>query len=314
MVLLGVAAACDGFGDSRMQRLEEEVRALRAAQAGAPADVTDAMAPLRSAVEVLVQRGEVERTRWTALAAEIDQLATLVQGVVEAGRRGEVDALRQRIGELERQAAERAKAQDEDRDLLLRALEATANKLEAFLQQARVRKGAALPEGAVPEGGRGSTLWRSVRDPRVLWPLGLAVVGVVGLLAWSRRRRRPSVLPLDAPDAFVDAPPPPSSKEAGLDGRDGYLTDSMASLCGPLSLLVEVRTANGEAASQRLSNWLAQDPRVLARPVPTFEVRPGVLHARFYVAAGMSLAERNSLAAEVRARGCGESHADRRSA
>lgn len=302
--LLGLSA-CDGFADGRVQRLEEEVQALRAGQVAAPADVAAAMAPLRGAMDVLVQRGEVERTRWAALAQEIGQLATLVHGFVDDGRRAEVEALRARIGDLERQAQEQAKAQGDDRELLLRALEATATRLEAFLRQVSPRKGesAPLPVGNVD-------LWRSLRQPQVLWPLGLAMAAAATLLWLSRRgRRSPLALALDPPDAVVDAPAPmvsPAVSQAG--GARGFAGD------GPVMVRLDVRASDVDQAAQRLTTWLEHEPRVLRRPVPAVEPGAGVLRVCFFVPGTMSAAERASLTAEVGVRGRSESHADRRSA
>lgn len=295
-LLLGAATACDGFESGRLQRLEQEVRELRAEHAAAPEDVAEAMAPLRNAMDLLLQRSDVERARWTALAQEIGQLATLVHGVVDETRRTELEALRARIDELERRTKEQASAQTEERELLLRALDATAKKLEAFLRRVEPRKGAVAP--ALPDSG----LWVSLRDPRVAWGLALtALLGTVVLALARRPRRGPRALPLDPPDAFVDAPAP---LEDAVSVREG----------GPIALRVDVRTHDLDAAWHRVALWVADEPRILEQPPPRVERHGGALRVCVFVPSEMPLAERASLSAEITLRGRGESHADRRSA
>jgi hypothetical protein len=298
-VLLAFLPACDGFGDDRLQRLEQELRALRAAQAEAPVDLGVAMAPLRGAVELLMQRAEVDRARCSAIAQELTQLATLMSGFVDDSRRVQVEALRARVLELERQTAEQAKTQGEERDQLLRALDATATKLEALLREVTNRKGESLP--SLPDASR----WRSLWQPQVLWPLALALGVVVVVLVLARRSRSgPRATALDLPDAVVDPPPFELDATAVAPGTDGVR--------GPVALRVAVGARDGDAAWQRVQTWVASEPRILAQPPPDVERRGTVLQVRVFVADSMPLAERASLAAELAVRGRGEG--DRRSA
>lgn len=302
LVALAALSSCDGFGDGRVQRLEEEIRALRAAQAVAPNDIAAVMTPLRGALDVLFQRGEVERTRWTAVTQELAQLATLMQSFVDDGRRVEVEALRARVGDLERQAKEQAATQSEERDLVLRALESTATKLEAFLRQVNVRKSEAPP----PSGG--GELRQSVLQPAVLWPLGLLGLVAAALVLVSRRApRRPRAIALDPPEAYVDAPAFDLA-----DVPDTRVEDARPR--GPVLLSLDIETRDLDWARQRIEPWLADEPRVLAQPRPELEDRDGVLRVRFFVPDTMPMAERACLTADVMMRGRVERHADRRSA
>jgi len=298
---LGALAACDGLGDGRLQRLEEEVRSLRAAHASAPTDVAAALIPLRDAIDGMVQRSAVERTRWSALTQEILQLTGVMQGFVDENRRAEIEALRTRVLELEQQAKDQAKTQGEERELLLRALDATAGKLEAFLRRVEVRKGTSEPL-------TGFDAWRSLTSGSVLWPIGGAVVVALALYVWSRRgRAAPRVRPLDPPEAVVDAP------EFGLAAPERGLA-AVPQSRRPIALGVEVKTSSPAPLPEPLLRWLQLEPRVLQQPPPVVQGRGSTLCVQFFVQDSLPLAERASLIAEVRARGQSETVADRRSA
>ncbi|HLU38342.1 MAG TPA: hypothetical protein VK081_03090 [Planctomycetota bacterium] len=288
-VALLVGAGCDGWAHDRIARLEADLRELRAAQAAAPADVGAALAPLREAIEAMLRRGDLERLRGGVLAAEVAQLAHLVQDLAGEARRAEVEALRGRIAELEQQLAEQNRAQAADRDLLLRALELTATRLEAFL-----RRTAPAPESAPPVEPR--------RSSALPWALGALTAALVVLAVLRRRRVVPRAVPLDlpvGPEAFVDAPEPVSGRAPLAGGR------------GPLPVRVEVGASDPGDARERVRRWLANEPRVLKAPAPELELRGATLQVRFFVQDGMPAAERASLAAAVLLRGQAESHAGR---
>lgn len=307
IVLLSLVA-CDNLGEDRVGQLEREVRALRAAQSAAPADVAGALAPLRNALDMLVQRGDLERTRSLAVTQELAQLATLMQGFVDAGRRAEVETLRGRVLELDRQIKEQSKAQGEERDLLLKALDLTATKLEAFLRQVGGQK-TELPAAGPERGVR-----KSWQDPAVLWPVGLSVLGLLAILLLVHRSRRAvSVVPLDlpvVPDVVVDAPLPGTTPgpPPGATAMAGTRTPS------PVAVRVTIGSGDGDLARERVMHWLAAEPRVLTTPAPEFELRGALLHVRFLVPHDLPAAERASLQAGVQLRGLPESAAGRRSA
>ncbi len=288
------AAGCDGFADGRVARLEQELRELRAQYVQPKPDVGEALTPLRGAIDTLLQRGEVERARWSAVTAEMGRVADLMHGFVDAERRTAVDALRGRIQELETQAKQQAGVQAEERELVIKALEATATKLETFVRQA-AQKSSAI--GAAPR--------KSEFDWTALWPFGAALVGIGAVLVVLRpRRRQAEVFCEELPEAIVDAPAPvvePSVFDVRVGGARG-----------PVPLRVELG-ATQTGAEARLRQWLGSDPRILKMPAPELEQRGQSVHVRFFVQHGMSLAERSSLVAEVQLRSHAES-SNRRSA
>jgi hypothetical protein len=294
LVALG---ACDGFADGRVAQLEREVRALRAAQAAPLPDVAAAFAPLRQAVDLLVQRGDMERTRFVAVAQEVTQLAALMQGFVDDARKHEVEALRSRVLELDRQIKEQNKTQGEERELLLKALDLTATKLESFLRQVGAHKNEPPPA----QGER-----KSWQDPAFLLPIGGALALLLAIAQLLRRGRgAPEVRELATiPDVVVDAPAP-------------IVTHAQASWAqgqGPVAVRVELAAHDGAHGRERVAQWLAAEPRVLRAPAPEFEERGALLQVRFFVHDGMSAAERASLSADVQLRAQAESAAGRRSA
>ncbi len=304
LLTFSLLTACDNFGDDRVAQLEREVGAMRAAQATAPPDIAGALSPLRQAIDMLVQRGDLERTRFVAVTQELAQLATLMQGFVDDSRRGEVEALRTRVLDLDRQIKEQSKAQGEERDLLLKALDLTATKLEAFLRQVSAQSVGTRSPGQAP--GADQKVRKSWQDPAVVWPIGLGVLGLSAVFVLARRSRRaPYVTPLDLPieeSVVVDAP------ELTLDSVGAWAQHV------PVSVRAEIGSSDVGQARERVAQWLAAEPRVLQAPAPEIEQRGPLLHVRFFVHDGMPAAERASLQADVQLRGQTESAAGRRSA
>lgn len=300
-----LAGACgDPVAATRIDQLERDLVALRAAHQPsslAPA-LGDALSPLHDAIAAVARRAEAERARFSAVTAEVGQLATLVHGFVDDTRRVQVDELRQRLHDLEAQAKAQASAQAEDNAILLRALELTATKLEAFLREVTP---APRP---VPQQGTQSPSQPAADNPPAkdvvaerkssLHPAWFALGGVafgllLGVLFRRRgpvRRRRPDVIEL--PGAVVDAPAPILAGPLVVAPR-------AASAHGPLALRAVVPTNAADATAATLRRWLADDPRVLTAPAPRCDVRGRAVHVEFHVSSALPAAERAGLVAEV---------------
>jgi hypothetical protein len=293
LFLLALTACGDPLAERRIDQLERELRALRAGAAGDALQgegAAAALAPLKEAIELLVRRADVERTRWNAATAELGQLADLVHGFVDESRRAEVEGLRQRLQELEQQARSQAAARAEESALVLRALQTTAEKLEAFLRQVAPAK--------APATGGGER--RSDLHPAWFAALGVVAGATAMVLLRRPARRRPAVVEL--PEAFVD-PPPVAPPAAAADGHH------------PLLLRAVVPTDTPGDTARSLSRWLAEEPRVLSAPAPRCEVRTDSVHVSMHVSSALPAAERAGLVAEIQlGAGALESGAGRRTA
>ena len=296
-----LAGACsDPVAATRIDQLERDLVALRAAHhpsSLAPA-IGDALAPLHDAIAALARRAEAERARFSAVTAEVGQLATLVHGFVDDTRRVQVDELRQRLQDLEAQAKAQASAQAEDNAILLRALELTATRLEAFLREVTPAPRPATQPGTQPTNDNPPAKDVVAERKSSLHPAWFALAGVVGglllaLLLRRRapvRRRRPDVIEL--PGAVVDAPAPMLASPLVVAPR-------AAATHGPLALRAVVPTSAADATATTLRRWHADDPRVLTAPAPRCDVRGRAVHVEFHVSSALPAAERAGLVAEV---------------
>lgn len=300
--LLGGALLVGACGDpvaaTRIDQLERDLVALRAAHhpsSLAPA-IGEALAPLHDAIAACARRAEAERARFSAVTAEVGQLATLVHGFVDDTRRVQVDELRQRLADLEAQAKAQAGAQAEDNAILLRALELTATKLEAFLRE--VTPAPRPVSQPVSQPGTAPADDVVAERKSSLHPAWFALAGLVGgmfLAILLRRRgpkprRRPEVIEL--PGAVVDAPAPVLASPLVVAPR-------AAAAHGPLALRAVVPSGSADATASTLRRWLADEPRVLAMPAPRCEVRGKAVHVEFHVSSALPAAERAGLVAEV---------------
>ncbi|MBK9129634.1 MAG: hypothetical protein IPM13_17895 [Phycisphaerales bacterium] len=236
------------------------------------------------------------------MTAEVGQLAALMHGFVDDVRRVQVDELRQRLQDLEAQAKVQASAHAEDNAILLRALELTATRLEAFLREVTpaprpVSRPVTQP-GAQPATDNPPAKDVVAERKSNLHPAWFALAGLVGgllLTFFFRRRapvprRRPEVIEL--PGAVVDAPAPVLASPLVVAPR-------AAAAHGPLALRAVVPTGAADATASSLRRWLADEPRVLAMPAPRCEVRGKAVHVEFHVSSALPAAERAGLVAEV---------------
>lgn len=298
-LLAGVllAGACgDPVAATRIDQLERDLVALRAAHQPsslAPA-IGDALAPLHDAIAAVARRAEAERARFGAVTAEVGQLATLVHGFVDDTRRVQVDELRQRLKDLETQAKAQASAQAEDNAILLRALELTATRLEAFLREVTPAPRPATQPATDNQPAKDVVAERKSSLHPAWFALGGVGGGLLLTVLFRRRgpvrRRRPEVIEL--PGAVVDAPAPMLAGPLVVAPR-------AASAHGPLALRAVVPTNAADATAATLRRWLADDPRVLTAPAPRCDVRGRAVHVEFHVSSSLPAAERAGLVAEV---------------
>ncbi len=298
LVVLLVATACsDPVTTARMDQLERELALLRSArQPSAVGEaIGTALAPLRDAVDTFARRGEAERSRWSAVTAEVGQLATLVHGIVDDTRRAQLEELRQRLAGLEVQAKAQTSVQAEESALLLRALETTATRLEAFLREVGPPAARTTPPAKDTARDAGQQLAERKSELHPAWVLAAGLLGGVLLALAVRRRRKPVRRPsvVELPSIVVDAPAPASSASPLCSGPRA------AGTSGPLALRAVVASLAPEATVATLRRWLADEPRVLAEPAPRCDVRGRAVHVEFHVSSALPAAERAGLVAEV---------------
>jgi hypothetical protein len=216
------------------------------------------------------------RARFVLCAVLAAASAPSVQGQPgaheECARRA--TALEERVKVLEAEAAA-------ERALVLRALTATAEKLEAFLARADVHGRA--PAGGAPPGSPAAGSWPYVFAAALAVVLVLA--GVIFVPVRRRARARPAALPPQAPDllAFV--------------GFDPNRPDEKR---GPPRIELEVPTLAPEAACSALLAWFGREPLVLREPAPYVTQADGGVRVRFFVSPLAETSTRHRLAAQAR--------------
>lgn len=179
-VLLACAfasAACDGGAATANAEVAAELRALRAALVAtsrpaarpptqaATAGLGEAMAPLREALAALVSNQDDLQRRQLALAQELQRWSAVLIESTRGAQREETSALAARLRDLEAALAAQDARHREVEQLVQRALDHTADRLEQFLQA--VEAGAepapeAPPADAEPGGGAAGG---SVQEP-----------------------------------------------------------------------------------------------------------------------------------------------------
>ncbi len=136
-----VLAACgpadqpDAGAEAELLR---ELRALRGSierQQAAPdrRQLDAALLPLRELLQGLVAEQGTLRERQQALAGELVRWSGLVAQTASAESKGELAALQERLGRLETELGQQDARHREVQELMRKALDATADRLEAFL-------------------------------------------------------------------------------------------------------------------------------------------------------------------------------------
>jgi hypothetical protein len=204
-----------------------ELRALRVAlqaQADRSAPVVtfdkdalaQALAPLTQAMQTLAADQQQLRGQQQALVGELQRWATVIAGGLSAAQKEpaeQLTQLQQRLGELEQAMRAQDERHRQVQELLRKALEGTADRLDSFLQRLQaMRRDAAAPDGkgndkpdsasppVNPPGdagrrGQGASvqpgyLPRNAQrrlDPFTLSLLA-AALGAVGFFVWRLRR------------------------------------------------------------------------------------------------------------------------------
>ena len=229
------SAACDGGAATANAEVAAELRALRAALVATSRPVArpptqaattglgEAMAPLREALAALVSNQDDLQRRQLALAQELQRWSDVLIESTRGAQREETSALAARLRDLEAALAAQDARHREVEQLVQRALDHTADRLEQFLQvveagaepapeapPADVEPGGGAAGGSVQEppaepGGRGAGVVPATdgvppgenstgrwdrRGARLWWWGGVALlatgVGFVCLRRWHR--------------------------------------------------------------------------------------------------------------------------------
>ena len=218
VAMLGLSAC----SDPRVEPLGEvaaELRALRTqlrTNVGTNevdrAQVAEALAPLRTALDGLLATQRDLQTRQIELTREMQQWSALLTDSVATARRKESEALQTRLQELERNLAAQDVRHREVEAILQGALDHTADRLESFLLRLEGKSPAPAADGVAPapgatppkasepkENAAGAANGKRDRQARTtsgwLWfCLLTASVGVGGML-FHRARRAGASLP-----------------------------------------------------------------------------------------------------------------------
>lgn len=264
VVLLAASAACDRPGREEVEELRREVTALRrdleAERAAADvaarrrAAVRDALRPVREAVERLTERHEAERSRIGELADAIGRLAGIVEESARAEQeRAAVADLRKRFERLQADLRAEREGRVAERDLILEALEATAERLEDLLRITPPSRSSATAQ---------PTPVRRKSDLEPVVVLGivsmvLAAVVVVLVAGGYRDRGSPVRMELGGSKRAPAAP-----EASAPDSPEDDVPERMAR---PRPLVVPF---DGDHDFEAALEWIRSDPRVLVEPPP----------------------------------------------
>jgi hypothetical protein len=166
---LCLCACSDGETGGNSNDVAVELRALRVAlqaqaERSAPTVVTfdkdalaQALAPLTQAMQTLATDQQQLRGQQQALIGELQRWATVVAGGLTAAQKEPQEQLAQlqrRLGELEQAMRAQDERHRQVQELLRKALEGTADRLDSFLQRLQaMRRDAAMPGDKVPDKG-----------------------------------------------------------------------------------------------------------------------------------------------------------------
>lgn len=223
--LVLAVAACDRGPSAGESELLAELRALRqvlarserAASAPAPAaaEIAEALTPLRSVLDALTANQRELQQRQLALTQELQRWSVLLVESTGTAQRDEGQAIAARLQQLEAALAAQEARQREVEQLVQRALDNTADRLEAFLQAVGAGQEPAPANGepaetvpvpapvppqseAAEDGATGDARtgrWDR-RGTLMSWWGGVAVLcvlaGVVCLLRWRQAARAAS--------------------------------------------------------------------------------------------------------------------------
>lgn len=196
--LLVLLVACEPQAPNGMAEVARELRSLRQAlPSSAPASVdkgaiTEALAPLREALQGMASEQARLQQQQTALTEELRRWAALVAQTATAGPRQELEALQQRLQTFETQLQEQGARHRQSEELLERALNGTADRLDEFLKRLDALrspgKETAEPPPPAPEGGEAARTGMSRGGVRGSSPWWLGLLGAAtiagGWLGW----------------------------------------------------------------------------------------------------------------------------------
>ncbi len=275
--------------------------------------VATAMAPLREAMQSLVEAQAADRQRVGELAGEVGRAVAALR----AGAGSDPDALvviEQRLSALEAAAAQ----QRADDELVVRALERTTRQLDEVLRLVRAGDpSVVVPEQPTPaasdapeDASTAPATANAAGDP-TWWLAGIAALGlaILSMIVWRGRGEDEVAVPLvgeagetaladaapagtaaeripldgpvrtpveEAPERVVLAPPPPAH---AVRGPDPDPSPERA----PIERVHEFRHGEPRVLGDMLRDWLRDEPHVLARPAPRVEVGAASVRARFHL-------------------------------
>jgi hypothetical protein len=223
----------------------------RAEPGPAPREVVrDAVTPFADALQLLQRQQQLDSERAAGIAAELRSLGTWLHGVVPDAERARLRELTERMTRLEQELAAAKARQEADQQLLLRAVEASIDRLEALLRRLPAAPAPADPDKR--DAGSGGAL------DRALWLLLL-----VPLTLWLARRRRGRPLPppeVPAATAATAAPP------------------------APRVVRVRLKASDPGALIEPLLRRLECEPLVVIEPAPQLRASGDELSIEFHVA------------------------------
>lgn len=330
-ILTVVAAGCqraDADTVVELRALREELRSQRTTDGGGASpngELRQAMQPLQQAFDTVLTQHEAERSRWSALSTEVGKLATMVGDRVDDADKASLAQVQQRLAELEQNMRDERATHARERELILKALEHTADKLDVFLQRVKRIEPAPAPDAGAEEKPKGEatppgTAGKEQADARgmdltlvvLAAALVLVLVAIVILFPGplGRAQRTPVVQLRARADADDDLTPdllaameavvlePDGGFGAGDEGPSPVveLDDDPTQ---PWRVEQELPCARPDVIGPMLHERLTQDSRVLVEPAPTVRAGADSVTLRYHLAPHLTRGEADRLRSEV---------------
>lgn len=326
-MLLGLG--CQERDDALLHELRQLRKEMPRLTQPDPAAVQAIFSPLTEALQQLQTRMDGDRQRQAQLAAEVRMLAgqqRSAQADPEA-----LNAMQARIAELEKSWQASMTQAEADKQLVIRALEASSSRLEALLQAVQQQEkpapteaagksssaapgqeGGAKPRpGKDPEEGEEATkkgLIETLLEPQV-WIIFLAVaffLSVALLLLFPNRLRKPvpqvtfeaspETEPVEVPEVEqeIHTVTPASPAPRRPDART-----SASPVRHSLALRVQSRQ-DLDGLIEILDSYLKTEPYILTEPAPQVSLEEDELRLSFFALPTLSQSEHALLDATVR--------------
>jgi hypothetical protein len=287
-LLLTALAACGGASQTEVEKLAQEIGALRGElqvaqrvgerDAERRAALRDALAPFQQALEHGQRQHRLDLERSTALVGELQRVTGMLQP--RAGsEREELSRLQQRLQEVEQGLKGQKETLAAEQALILRALDAAVERLDALLRHLEPGAPASAPTTQPAKSGVET-------PPGWLWL-------VLGLLAAA------------AAGAFLGRASPARVPPEPARGT-GDVTNG-----GPRHVRLVLAASKPEALVEVVRATLAQEPAVLVEPAPRVTVEEGRLSVDWWLEGNSPMAVATRIEAVVQ---CAVAGAQRRRA